>query len=97
LRTRCPAIAERPLRALKSGTLHLAYASTSRPLDASRIDRDRWQRDKRLVIERAARAACVDPRPVLAAIEEALSPHTGPRTPTSSRGSLRIAKSSNGG
>ena len=58
--------------ALKSGTLNLEHSYKYRPLDAYLIDRERWRRDKDLLIERAGLQALVDPRRVLAELDEAL-------------------------
>ena len=58
--------------ALKSGTLNLEHSYKYRPLDAYLIDRERWRRDKYLLIERAGLQAFVDPRRVLAELDEAL-------------------------
>jgi TnpA family transposase len=57
---------------IKSGTLNLEHSYKYRPLDAYLIDRDRWQRDKSLLIERAGLQAFVDPHQVLAELDEAL-------------------------
>ena len=47
-------------RAIKSGTLNLEHSYKYRPLDAHLIDRERWQRDKPLLIERADLQALTD-------------------------------------
>ena len=57
---------------IKSGTLNLEHSYKYRPLDAYLIDRDRWQRDKSLLIERAELQAFVDPQQVLAELDAAL-------------------------
>jgi len=57
---------------IKSGTLNLEHSYKYRPLDAYLIDRERWQRDKALLIERAGLQAFVDPHRVLAELDEAL-------------------------
>jgi TnpA family transposase len=57
---------------IKSGTLNLEYSYKYRPLDAYLIDRDRWQRDRTLLIERAGLQAFLDPHQVLAELDEAL-------------------------
>lgn len=57
---------------IKSGTLNLEHSYKYRPLDAYLIDRDRWQRDRSLLIERAGLQAFIDPRRVLAELDEAL-------------------------
>ncbi|MBA3442728.1 MAG: Tn3 family transposase [Pyrinomonadaceae bacterium] len=58
--------------AIKSGTLNLAHSYKYRPFDEYLIDRARWQRDKEALIERAQLEALVDPRQVLADLDEAL-------------------------
>lgn len=58
--------------AIKSGTLNLAHSYKYRPFDEYLIDRARWQRDKAALIERAQLEALVDPRQVLADLDEAL-------------------------
>jgi hypothetical protein len=57
---------------IKAGALNLQYSYKYRPLDAYLIDRDRWQRDRALLIERAGLQAFVDPHQVLAELDEAL-------------------------
>src|SRR5271165_3746480 len=58
--------------AIKSGTLNLEHSYKYRPLDAYLIDRERWQRDKPLLIERADLQAFLDPHQVLADLDAAL-------------------------
>ena len=58
--------------AIKSGTLNLENSYKYRPLDAHPIDRERWQRDKPLLIERADLQAFLDPPQVLADLDAAL-------------------------
>jgi TnpA family transposase len=58
--------------AIKSGTLNLEHSYKYRPLDAYLIDRERWQRDKPLLIERADLQAFIDPPQVLADLDAAL-------------------------
>jgi hypothetical protein len=58
--------------AIKSGTLNLQHSYKYRPLDAYLIDRERWHRDKNLLIERAALEAFVDPHQVLAELDAIL-------------------------
>jgi hypothetical protein len=58
--------------AIKSGTLNLQHSYKYRPLDEYLIDRDRWQRDKDVLIERAELQAFFDPHKVLAELDEAL-------------------------
>ena len=57
---------------IKSGTLNLEHSYKYRPLDAYLIDRDRWQRDKALLIERAGLQAFVNPQQVLEQLDAAL-------------------------
>jgi len=52
--------------------LNLEHSYKYRPLDAYLIDRERWQRDKPLLIERADLQAFLDPHPVLAELDAAL-------------------------
>jgi hypothetical protein len=58
--------------AIKSGTLNLEHSYKYRPLDAYLIDRERWQGDKPLLIERADLQAFLDPQQVLAELDAAL-------------------------
>ena len=58
--------------AIKSGTLNLEHSYKYRPLDAYLIDRERWQRDKPLLIERADLEAFLAPHQVLAELDAAL-------------------------
>jgi hypothetical protein len=58
--------------AIKSGTLNLEHSYKYRPLDAYLIDRERWQRDKPLLIERADLQAFLDPHQVLADLDAVL-------------------------
>jgi hypothetical protein len=59
--------------AIKSGTLNLKHSYKYRPLDEYLIDRDRWHRDKAVLIERAQLQPFVDPHRVIAELDEALS------------------------
>jgi len=59
-------------RAIKAGTLNLAHSYKYRPLDEYLIERERWQRDKTLLLERAGLQACVDPHTVLSDLDERL-------------------------
>lgn len=58
--------------AIKSGTLNLEHSYKYRPLGDYLIDRDRWQRDKDVLIERAELQAFVDPHKILDELDEAL-------------------------
>ena len=58
--------------AIKSGSLNLEHSYKYRPLDAYLIDRERWQRDKPLLIERADLQAFLEPPQVLADLDAAL-------------------------
>src|SRR5260370_42417092 len=58
--------------AIKSGTLNLEPSYKYPPLDAYLIDRERWQGDKPLLIERADLQAFLDPHQVLAELDTAL-------------------------
>lgn len=57
---------------IKSGTVNLDHSYKYRPLDAYLIDRDRWQRDKALLIERAGLQAFIDPHQVIEKLDAAL-------------------------
>ena len=58
--------------AIKSGTLNLKHSYKYRPLDEYLIDRERWQRDKHLLLARAGLEAFTDPKKILAALDDAL-------------------------
>ena len=47
---------------IKSGALNLEHSYKYRPLDDYLLDRDRWQRDKQQLIERAELEAFVNPQ-----------------------------------
>src|SRR5271165_7195594 len=57
---------------IKSGALNLEHSYKYRPLDDYLLDRDRWQRDKQQLIERAELEAFVNPHKVLRELDEAL-------------------------
>ena len=57
---------------IKSGALNLEHSYKYRPLDDYLIDRDRWQRAKQQLIERAGLEGFVDPRKTLKELDEAL-------------------------
>ena len=57
---------------IKSGALNLEHSYKYRPLDDYLIDRDRWQRTKQQLIERAGLEGFVDPRKTLKELDEAL-------------------------
>jgi len=59
-------------RAIKAGTLNLEYSYKYRPLDEYLIDRERWQRDKAILLERAGLQAWVDPHSVLSDLDDHL-------------------------
>jgi TnpA family transposase len=59
-------------RAIKAGTLNLEHSYKYRPLNEYLIDRERWQRDKTVLLERAGLQAFVDPHTVLNALDERL-------------------------
>ncbi|MDH3663806.1 MAG: Tn3 family transposase, partial [Alphaproteobacteria bacterium] len=58
--------------AIKAGNLNLIGSYKYRPLDDYLIDRDRWEREKQQLLERAGLAAFADPEPVLRDLEAAL-------------------------
>ena len=57
---------------IKSGALNLEHSYKYRPLDDYLLNRDRWQRDKQQLIERAELEAFVNPHNVLRELDEAL-------------------------
>jgi TnpA family transposase len=59
-------------RALKAGTLNLEHSYKYRPLDDYLIGKERWQREKEVLLARAALQDLTDPRRVLAELDEAL-------------------------
>jgi TnpA family transposase len=59
-------------RAIKAGTLNLEHSYKYRPLDEYLIDRERWQRDKAVLLERAGLQAFVDPSTVLSDLDDRL-------------------------
>jgi hypothetical protein len=59
-------------RAIKAGTLNLEHSYKHRPLNEYLIDRERWQREKKVLLERAGLQAFVDPHTVLAELDERL-------------------------
>jgi TnpA family transposase len=59
-------------RAIKAGTLNLEHSYKYRPLDEYLIDRERWQQDKAILLERAGLQACVDPYAVLSDLDDRL-------------------------
>jgi TnpA family transposase len=59
-------------RAIKAGTLNLEHSYKYRPLDEYLIDRERWQQDKAILLERAGLQAFVDPHTVLNDLDERL-------------------------
>jgi len=59
-------------RAFKAGTLNLAHSYKYRPLDDYLIGKERWRREKEVLLTRAALQHLTDPRRVLAELDEAL-------------------------
>jgi TnpA family transposase len=59
-------------RAIKAGTLNLEHSYKYRPLDEYLIDRERWQRDRAVLLERAGLQAFVDPQTVLNDLDDLL-------------------------
>ena len=59
-------------RALKAGTLNLEHSYKYRPLDDYLIGKERWQREKDVLLARAALQEFIDPSRVLAELDEAL-------------------------
>lgn len=58
--------------AIKSGTLNLKHSYKYRPLDNYLIERERWCRDKDILLERAGLQSFTDPQQVLSELDEAL-------------------------
>ena len=58
--------------AIKSGDLNFSLSYKYRPLDAYLIDKERWQRDKSALLERAGLTEFANPEPVLAGLDETL-------------------------
>lgn len=58
--------------AVKSGHLNLPQSYKYRPMDSYLIDRERWQRDKQMLLERAGLTGFIDPEPVLKTLDAAL-------------------------
>ena len=63
--------------AIKAGNLNLEGSYKYRPLDDYLISRERWNRDKSLLLDRAGLAELVDPEPLLRALDEALHQQYG--------------------
>ena len=59
-------------RALKAGTLNLEHSYKYRPLDDYLIGKERWQREKDVLLARAELQDFIDPSRVLAELDEAL-------------------------
>ncbi len=59
--------------AIKSGDLNVEQSYKYRPMDAYLIDKERWQREKAHLLERAGLSEFSDPEPVLAKLNVALS------------------------
>ena len=59
--------------AIKSGDLNVEQSYKYRPMDAYLIDKERWQRDKAHLLERAGLTEFSDPEAVLALMKRALS------------------------
>ena len=59
--------------AIKSGDLNVEQSYKYRPMDAYLIDKERWQREKFHLLERAGLSEFADPEPVLAKLNVALS------------------------
>ena len=59
--------------AIKSGDLNVEQSYRYRPMDAYLIEKERWQREKTRLLERAGLTEFVDPEPVLAKLNSALT------------------------
>ena len=57
---------------IQSGHLNIYQSYKSRPFDSYMIDKERWERDKLQLLERADLMEFIDPEPVLATLEKAL-------------------------
>jgi TnpA family transposase len=81
-------------RALKAGTLNLEHSYKYRPLDDYLIGKERWQREKDVLLARAALQDLADPRRVLAELDEGLHRQylaTNGRLATGGNPYLRVA------
>ena len=58
--------------AIKSGDLNFSLSYKYRPLDAYLIDKERWQRNKTALLERAGLTDFANPEPVLGELDETL-------------------------
>ena len=58
--------------AIKSGTLNLVHSYKYRPLDDYLIDRERWERDRDQLLERAGLQGFTDPKKVLSELDDIL-------------------------
>lgn len=58
--------------AIKSGHLNLRHSYKYRPMDSYLIDKERWERDKPKLLERAGLTELADPEPVLKTLDAAL-------------------------
>ena len=59
--------------AIKSGDLNVEQSYKYRPMDAYLIDKERWQREKAYLLERAGLTEFADPKAVMALMKSALS------------------------
>jgi len=59
--------------AIKSGDLNVEQSYKYRPMDTYLIDKDRWQREKGHLLERAGLTEFTDPASVLATLNSALT------------------------
>ena len=59
-------------RAIKAGTLNLEFSTKYRPLDDYLIDRERWDRERDTLLERAGLGDLADAAQVLAELDDAL-------------------------
>lgn len=58
--------------AVKSGHMNLPQSYKYRPMDSYLIGRERWQRDKQVLLERAGLTEFIDPDPILKTLDAAL-------------------------
>ena len=58
--------------AIKSGLLNLRQSYKYRPMDSYIIDKERWERDRENLLERAGLTGFVDPEPILNTLDAAL-------------------------
>ncbi len=58
--------------AIKSGLLNLRQSYKYRPMDSYILDKERWERDRESLLERAGLTGFIDPEPILNTLDAAL-------------------------